>query len=175
MLGWIDPVEPARQHGDGSAAQSRAVRARIDPARKTGGDDEILRRQFAGHALGKGEASGGRVARADDGDRRTHEDGQVAQHDQHRRRRVDGAQAWRKIVLAEAEQFRAEAHQRLIFTLDGVPRGDGDRPAAALGEFRQSFKRWPRAAITVDQRTKGARADVFAADEAQPVEALGVR
>ena len=68
----------------------------------------------------------------------------------------------------------AEGFRRLELTLGvlaGVDAG-GTARAAAAGEIGQRRQRRACAAIVVDQRAEGARADVVAADEAKPIEPL---
>jgi hypothetical protein len=48
----------------------------------------------------------------------------------------------------------------------------GAARAAAAGEIRQRRQRGACAAVVVDQRAEGARADIVAADEAKPIEPL---
>ncbi len=45
----------------------------------------------------------------------------------------------------------------------------------ATGQVRQDVQRGGRSAILVDQGAEGARADIFRADEAKPVETLLIR
>ena len=64
----------------------------------------------------------------------------------------------------------------LDLALDLVDAGDADRPAGAAAprEIGQGGDRRRRAAAAVEQRAEGARADVFAADQPQPVETFVV-
>jgi hypothetical protein len=58
--------------------------------------------------------------------------------------------------------------------LGGLLRADARRRgrAAAAGELRQRLERSARAAAMIDQGAEGAGADVVAADQPQPVQAL---
>src|SRR5262249_57303643 len=49
---------------------------------------------------------------------------------------------------------------------------EGAAGPAAGGEMRQPRQRRASAAVVVDQRAEGARADIVAADEAKPIEPL---
>ena len=72
---------------------------------------------------------------------------------------------------------RTPSLQRFFdLALDLLDAGDADRPAgaAAAREVGQGGERRRRAAAAIEQRAEGARADVLAADQPQPVETLAV-
>ena len=70
VLGRIDAVVSAGQHRDGAGREARAMRGRVDAARKPGGDDESGLAEFAREPLGEFHAGRRSVARADDSDHR---------------------------------------------------------------------------------------------------------
>jgi hypothetical protein len=64
--------------------------------------------------------------------------------------------------------------RRLELALRLLARGDAGRTlgAAAAGKIGKRRKRGARAAVMIDERAEGPRADVVAADQAQPIEPL---
>ncbi len=95
---------------------------------------------------------------------------------ENRRRGINLAEERRIVRLPDRDEPHAEPARGRELPLDLLGRGEPDRPlrAAAAGELRQRLERGPRAAISVDQRPKGARPDILRADETQPVEQLRV-
>jgi len=130
--------------------------------------------RLARQPLGETQTRGRGIARADDGDRRQMQHGGLAAHGQKRRSVVDHLQPGRIIGLPERHEGDAEGFRRLELTL-GVLAGmdaGGTARAAAAGEIGQRRQRRAGAAVVVDQRAEGARADIVAADEAKPIEPL---
>src|SRR5262249_28080256 len=78
------------------------------------------------------------------------------------------------VGLAKRDQVDAERPCRLDLALGLVVRIDAGSAlgAAAPGKLRQRFERLARAAIVVDERAEGARPNVLAANEPQPVDPL---
>ncbi len=115
-----------------------------------------------------------RVARADHGDGGRREHREPAAHREKRRSVVGRLQAARILGFAEGDQIDAEPVRGAQFSF-GVFRGsdpDRARGPAAAGEIGQRRERGTRAAIVIEQRPEGARADILAADQPQPVEPL---
>ena len=119
------------------------MRPAVDAAREAGDDGIARLREPARQPLGEGEAGGGRVARADDGDRRLVEHRDLPAHSDHRGRAVDLAQQRRIAGLVATEEARAELARHRHLGLDLGDGGDADRPAGtlALEKVRQRVKR----------------------------------
>jgi hypothetical protein len=86
---------------------------------------------------------------------------------------VDHLQPARIMRLAAYDQCHAKFGASLDLTL-GLFAGANLRCAgtAAARQCRQHLERRARSAEMVEQRAKGARADILTADEPQPVEPL---
>ena len=54
-------------------------------------------------------------------------------------------------------------------------RSHADGAPALFGQMRQSLKCGPCTAITIDEGAKGARPNIFTADQTQPIETLRIR
>jgi hypothetical protein len=82
----------------------------------------------------------------------------------------------RIIRLAQRQQGHAEPLGRSELALGVLARVDarGPRRAAAAGEIGQGREGGAGSAAVINQGAEGARPDMVAADEAQPVEALFV-
>ena len=93
-----------------------------------------------------------------------------------RRRVVDHAQPDRVVRLAERDQRNAEPRRRgeLALGLVAAAQPRGLLRAAAPRHVRQRLKGGTGAAEVIEQRAEGARPDILAADETQPVEPLRV-
>ena len=156
----------------------RAMGGRVDAARQPRHRDETGLAEFARDLAGEFRAGRRSVARADD--RRPSacsRTSSIAAHRDQRRRIVDHPQARRIIRLAErdedarpsAARFRVRA--RLLATEQMRPGACAPPRRASAG---RALDRGARAAIMIDQRAKGARSDILAADETQPIEPLAV-
>ena len=174
MLGRIDALMAAGEHRDGAGCEAGAVGGGVDAARQAGDDAVAGFAQIARQALANltpaaealrepTMATSGRVRIA-----------QLAAHGQKRRRIVDHLQARRIIGLAERDEGDAARLARPSIRRRRLRRADARRAggAAAAGERRQRIERGARAAVIIDQIAEGARADIVAADQAQPVEPL---
>ena len=73
MLGRIDMVMTAGEHGDGSGGDARAMRRRVDAAREARHDHKTGFAEFAREPFGEFHAGRRRIARADNGDHRQRE------------------------------------------------------------------------------------------------------
>jgi hypothetical protein len=98
----------------------------------------------------------------------------TAAHGQERRGVVDHLQPARIFRLSERDESDAERLRRLELALAVVAGMDagGAARAAAAGKTGERRQRRAGAAVMVDQRAEGARADIVAADEAKPIEPL---
>jgi hypothetical protein len=80
------------------------------------------------------------------------------------------------VRLAERNQRNAQFAASLDLTLSLFARANQWRcPAAAARQRRQRIERRACSAEMVEQRAKGARADILTADESQPIEPLLIR
>ena len=92
------------------------------------------------------------------------------------RRVVDHLQPARIVRLAERDQRNPRFAASLDLTFSLFAGANLRRAgAAAACQCRQRFKRRACSAEMVEQRTKGARADILTADESQPVQPLFIR
>ena len=128
-------------------------------------------------SLGDFQPRGRGIARADDRHCGHCEHGAIAAHREKRRRVVDHLQTARIAGFADGDELCAQSVRGLDLALGLLARIDLRRAAtaAAARQRRQRFQRCARAAEMIDQRPKGARTDILAADKAQPVDALFVR
>ena len=174
VLGRIDAVMAAGQHRDGAGRKTGAVGGGIDAARQSRHGAETGVAQVARQPLGEFDAGRRGVARADNGDQRVRQYGELAAHRQQRRRVVDHLQPRRIIRLAERDEFDAACARGFQFGFGVLARTDAGRrrSAAAPGERGQGGQRGTRAAVVIDEVAEGARPDIVGADEAQPVEPL---
>ena len=146
----------------------------VDAARQARDDGKARGAKIARQPLGETQARGRGIARADDGDRRQTQRGGFAAHGKKRRGVVDHLQPARIFRLSERDESDAERLRRLelaLAVLAGMDAGGAAR-AAAAGKSGERRQRRACAAIVVDQRAEGARADIVAADEAKPIEPL---
>ena len=90
------------------------------------------------------------------------------------RRVIDHAKPRRIIRFAQRDQGGILAARLGKLALGVFQRIDFSRPfgATAPGESRKRLERRARSAKMIDERAKGARTDILAANEAQPVEPL---
>ena len=128
VLGRIDAVMAAGEHGDRAGVQAGAVCCRIDAACETGDDGNTRSAEIARHSIGEFHAGGRSVARADNGDLRPREDVGVATDTDQRRRIVDHLQARRIVRLAERNEFDAPCtcglqFRRGLFARENAWRG----------------------------------------------------
>jgi hypothetical protein len=80
------------------------------------------------------------------------------------------------VRLAERNQRNAKFAASLDLTLSLFARANQRRcPTAAARQRRQRLERRAGSAEMVEQRPKGARADILTADESQPVQPLFIR
>ena len=86
VLGRIDALMAAGEHRDGAGREAGAMGGGIDAARQPRHDAEAGLAQVARQPLGEFDAGGRGIARADDGDQRLRQHGELAAHRQQRRR-----------------------------------------------------------------------------------------
>jgi hypothetical protein len=169
----IDSILASGEHGDGAFAKAGAMRRRIDAARQARHDGEASLAQAARKNLRQLHAGRRRIARADHGDRRHGERGQMATHRDERRRVIDHLQALRIAGFANGDERHAEVLCGFELTLGRFPRKDLRRRCAAATRQRgQGLERGAGAAEVIDEGAECARSNVLTADEAQPVEPL---
>ena len=78
--------------------------------------------------------------------------------------------------LAFGDEAHAELARLVEFALDLIGASDANRPAraAAPRQVGQGGERRRSAAAAIDERAEGARPNVLAADQPQPIEAFPV-
>jgi hypothetical protein len=118
----------------------------------------------------------GGVARADDRDHRPHQAVWRTAHAEQRRRIVERRQPRWIAGFAgrdqrDADPFgRSDLSPRFLLAADPL----GTRRAATPHQIGQPLQRCARIAEVVDERVKGARPDIVAADQPQGVDPVGV-
>ena len=176
VLGWIDVVEAAGEHGDGAGVDRRLVRHAVDAARQAGGDDEAgaadLVRELACQ-LGAGRRA---LSRPDDGDGRPLQKRDVALGVEQRRRRFERGQGRRILRLADEHELGAGALRALELRFRLMLRADADgaAKATALRQLRESGERCRGGAVVLQQVAKGDGTDVLGAGEPHCRDALGI-
>ena len=108
MFGRIDLIMAASQHRHRAAGEAGAVRGLIDAARQSRHDSEAGLAEFAGEQRGKLLTCAGRVARADDRERRPHQAGAGAADREQRRRVIKHREAGGIAGLAGRQQPHAD-------------------------------------------------------------------
>ena len=100
-----------------------------------------------------------------------------AAHAEQGRRVVDRGEPWRVAGFSWRNQAdadfpaRVEFRARLLFAADAA----GTRRAATPRQIGQALQRRAGIAEMTEERVEGARADIVRADQAQPVDPLGIR
>ncbi len=176
MFRRINPVVAACEHSHGAALAGDTMSCGVDAARQSRCDDKALFGEIACQHLREFEAGAGCVARTDNADHRAHFDIVRAADTEQRRRIVDQCEARRITSLTGCQQRDAEPGAGSNFALGFIHGADAPgRPApprsASCGRL---LKRVAGTAEMIDERAKGARADILAADQPQPVDALCV-
>ncbi len=147
------------------------MRIRIDAARQTGDDDDVLRgkplRQLASEAAGRRRG----IARADDGDRPPRTKSAIAPCDQGDRSAFRFGQQRRIIGIAQEDVARAEPLDLLGLGshFPGIGGPEALRTASRR-QIRQRLERRAGAAEARDQLAIGHRPDIGRADEPQTIE-----
>ncbi len=145
----------------------------IDAAGETRCGGKLRRAQPACQPLGDFHARGRRISRADDRDKRFLQHRGIAADSDQGRRVIDHLQPLRQVRLAERDQRNAKFFASLDLPLGNFARANlRHAGAAAARQAWQRFERRARSAEMIEQRAKGARADILTADEPQPVEPL---
>ena len=176
VLGRIHDVDAAGDHGDGARCERCLVGSRIDATRQSGGDHDAGFTEGASKGARQLAAGSRGVARADDGEHRPCQYGQIALDVEHRRRRFDRCKSWRIAGLDGEDRMRTGAAGSIEFGFGCGSRADGDgtcAPAAAR-ELGQGGECLVGAAEAIDEFAERRRPDVLAADEAQAGQPLRV-
>lgn len=166
VLGRIDAIMSAGEHRDRAACDAGAMRGLIDAAGEPRDDDEAGLSKLARELAGEFQARAGGIARADDGDHRTHQRCVLAAHGEQRRRIVDHRQPRRIALLAGREPGDAEFAARGKLGLGFVHTADAPRSrrTAPARQIRQPLQRGTCRAEMIDQRTEGARPRYYGAN-----------
>jgi hypothetical protein len=156
------------------------VGRRVDPPGQAADDRQPGLRQAAGQPLGLAEAIGGRVPRADDGNRRLIFRPDLPAEEEHRRRVVDLAEQGRiaRLVLGQYRHAQFAAACDLVFGVVLLAGGDDllhqlrshALDAAQLAGRR--VERRLRRAEAVQQRPASPRADAGDQRQAKRVDQL---
>ncbi len=153
------------------------MRRRVDAAREPRGDGKAGFAKLVRDPLGEFQPRARGAARADDRHGRQRQRVRLPAHRQQPRRVVDRLQPRRIAGLAERDERDPEPKRRgeFAFGVDARAHLHAACETAALRQRRQRLQGRPRAAEMIDQRPKGARADIGAADQAQPVDPRLIR
>jgi hypothetical protein len=172
MFGRIDPVVAAGEHGHSAGAQARAMRGGVDAARESGHNSEARIAQIARNALGKLDPRRRRIPRADNADQRPRQRIDLAPHRKNRRRIVNHSQARGIVGLIKREKFDTRRLRSFQFGFGPLALANtrGTLQAAAARKIGQGHKGRMDTSIVPDKIMKGTRADVFAADQPEPIE-----
>ena len=132
VLGRIDVVEAAREHGDRAGRQRRLVRGPVDAAGEARGDDVTGSPDAAREVAGELLPGGGGIAGADDGDDGTGQQRRIALDVEERGRRIEGGERGGIAGLDGEEGCGADAGGGGKLTLGLLPGADADglTPAA---------------------------------------------
>ncbi len=174
VLARIDAVLPAGEHRDRAALERSEMGLGVDAAREPRYDDEARLAEVAGEPFGEAQAERRSNARADDRDHRAAQHGKAAAHPDQRRRVRSGCERLRIGILPERDEGHAELrrHGELGPCLLDVAHMQA-APLLAM-QARQGRERGGHPAIAMHQAAESARADALGADQAQPVEPLGL-
>jgi hypothetical protein len=115
------------------------------------------------------------VARADDREHRPGHGCEVAAHTEQRRGIVDKRQARRITDLVGRHQFDAESVSGIDLAPCVVFGRNPARAAPPRRHVRRALERGAGRTEMIDERAKGARADIFGADQPQSVDPLRLR
>lgn len=174
VLGRIEFVEPAGQHGHGSGAKTGGMRRGVDAARQAGDDRIALGAEVAGQHPSEFLTGGGGVARADDADGELPGEVFATDHGEQGRGMRDVAQQRRIGGFARSDEACPAFLYGGEFVFDFVDRGDarGRQRAAAADEAMELLKRGFGRAVAIEKLAESVRPDVFGADQPQPGGAL---
>jgi hypothetical protein len=175
VLGRINYVDTAGEHGDGAVLERGNMRRGVDAAGEPGGDDEALKREIGRNLAGEFLSDGGAVARTDDGDDRNVGELQPAFDVEEGRRRIDLGERRRIARLADGDQACPQAFGTLKLGLGfGLGAKADVGASAATRQKRQRGDGGLGAAELVDQGTEGGGSHVLAADQPEPGDTLRV-
>ena len=172
----IDDVDAAGKHRHGPGFQRALMGRRVDAARHARYHHQPGAAELGADPAGEAASRGGGVAGADHGHAPPGHQMGMTDHLDDRRRIGDRRQRAGVIGLAPADQPRAGIGERGEFLLCRRAWHDADRPlaAAAPRQFRRRLERRRRAVEMPKQLEERGGPDVFAADQTQPVEPLGI-
>lgn len=175
ILRRVDDVDAAGENGGGAAIERGNMSGGVDAARETRGDDETFEAKLGSDLPREFLADGRAVASSHDGHHRPVGKVEHALDEEEGRRRIGLCQRRRVAKLSHRHQFSAGAPCRLKLGFRVGERVDADRVrATAARQDRQGFESGFRSAELIDERAERDGADILAADQAQPAEALPV-
>ncbi len=171
IIGRIDIIDAAAEHGDRATFQRHFMRAGIDATRQSGNNLKAGLAQFVSKGLGDLLAGGGGIARADNADGPLARF-QRAQSPQNRGRCVDLFQQGGIIAVAQNGQACAGAFGTGQFFIEFGDRIGCQRPARPLDDVRQFFQRPRSGTETLHQLGEIDRSDALGARQSQPGDAF---
>ena len=146
----------------------------VNPAGQARGDAVSGFAQITRQPDGHLTADDRTIARADNGDHRHFQYGEMTFCQNHGRSAVDGSQPWRIIRFSHGNEFGAKPRRLIQFRFDIAERGNADFAgcSAASGQIGQGFQSLFCGAEVIDQIIECGGPYLFAANEAQPVQPL---
>jgi hypothetical protein len=174
MLRRVNLVVTTGEHSDSAAGQGGLMRGGIDAARQAGRDNVSRFAKRTSKTLREFDAGCRRIPRSHYADHGTRKRSELTTHADQWWRIVDGTQARGVVGLADCDHDDPLPACELEFSFGIVTRTNpsGRLCAAAAHQRGQRFERSTRATAVVDQGPEGARSDVFAVNQAEPVEPL---
>ena len=175
VLRRIDLVEPAGEHRDCPGLAARLMGGGVDATRQPRDDDKAGLARDRGASRAVNLSAGGRgIARADQGDAGTQQGVARPARPAAAAANSIACRALRVVRLAERDEAGAEALHGGELALGLVLAAEPELAAGLAPEIGQRLEGGRRAAEAVHQVAEGARADAFAADQPEPVDALAV-
>jgi hypothetical protein len=176
MLGRIDFVVAAGEHGHRAALDAGAMCRLIDATRQARGDDKSGVAEIVCQLACEFQPGARGVAGADNRYHRSFQHLIQAAHGQQRRCIVEHRKSRRITGFTRREQANADllAGRKLCARVRLAANTPGTHGTAALRQTGQPLQHGVRAAIVIDQGTESARSDVVRTDQPQPVDPLCV-
>ena len=142
ILGRVDDVDAAGEHGDGAVLERGKMRRRVDAAREARGDDEAFQAELGGELAGEFLPDGRAVARADNGDDGDFGELEPALGVEQGRRRIDLGKRRRIAGLADGDEDGPEPVGRLELGLGLGSRCKGGCRCGRRAATAAATRRW---------------------------------
>lgn len=171
VLRRIDDIDAAGDDRNRAGGQcglmSRGIDASGEPRGNRIAPISNLLRKHAGEVT----TVGGRIARANDGDRGSSQDLRLSEDGDHRRRVIKRGERARVIRFDERDQPAIQSLQLCEFALGGAARMNLQRlcAPAPVSKIRQCRQRACGGAEAGEQMAKRDRSDILGPDQAQPI------